>query len=89
MISNVVAIVVSIALVLSLFGALYAWYEASLRRFNGVVAKDVLASWDARLAQLPPYDREEVRAQPPVEVLEATFALPSPRQRRFQLSYTR
>ena len=89
MISNVVAIVVSIALVLSLFGALYAWYEASLRRFNGVVAKDVLASWDARLAQLPPYDREELRMQPPVEVLEATVALPSPRLRRFQLSYTR
>ena len=88
MISNVVAIVVSIALVVSLFGALYAWYEASLRRFNGVVAKDVLASWDARLAQLSPYDREELRTQPPVEVLEATFALPSPRQRRFQLSYT-
>lgn len=88
MISNVVAIVVSIALVVSLFGALYAWYEASLRRFNCVVAKDVLASWDARLAQLPPYDREELRTQPPVEVLEATFALPSPRQRRFQLSYT-
>ena len=89
MISNVVSIVVSIALVVSLFGALYAWYEASLRRFNGVVAKDVLASWDARLAQVPPYDREELRTQPPVEVLEATFALPSPRQRRFQLSYTR
>ena len=89
MITNVVAIVVSIALVLSLFGALYAWYEASLRRFNGVVAKDVLASWDARLAQLPPHDREELRMQPPVEVLEATVALPSPRLRRFELSYTR
>ena len=89
MITNVVAIVVSIALVLSLFGALHAWYEASLRRFNGVVAKDVLASWDARLAQLPPYDREELRMQPPVEVLEATVALPSPRLRRLELSYTR
>ena len=89
MISNVVAIVVSIAVVISLFGALYAWFEASQRRFNGVVAKDVLVSWDARLAQLPPYDREELRTQPPVEVLEATLALPSPRLRRFQLSYTR
>ena len=89
MISNVVAIVLSISVVISLFGALYVWFEASLRRFNGVVAKDVPASWDARLAQLPPHDREELRMQPPVEVLEATVALPSPRQRRLELSYTR
>ena len=83
MISNLVAVVASIAVVTSLFGALYAWFEASARRFNGAVAKDVLTSWDAQLAQLPPHEREELRTQPPVEVLEATFALPSPRARRF------
>jgi hypothetical protein len=88
MISNVIAVIVSIAVVLSLIGALYAWFEASLRRFNGAVAKDVLASWDAQLAQLPPYEREELRMQPPVEVLEAIVDLPSPRLSRFQLSYT-
>ena len=87
MISNVIAVVVSIAVVLSLFGALYAWFEASLCRFRGVVAKDVLAGWDAQLAQLPPDDREELRMQPPVAVLEAIVDLPSPRSRRFQLSY--
>ena len=87
MISDVIAVVVSIAVVLSLFGALYAWFEVSLRRFHGVVAKDVLAGWDAQLAQLPPDDREELRMQPPVAVLEAIVDLPSPRSRRFQLSY--
>ena len=88
MISNLIAVVVSIAVVLSLFGALYAWFEASLRRFHGVVAKDVLAGWDAQLAQLSPYDREELRMQPPVAVLEAIVDLPSPRSRRFRLSYS-
>jgi hypothetical protein len=80
MIVDVVAVVVSIAVVASLSGALYAWFVVSLRRFDGVVAKGVLASWEAHLAQLPPSDREAASAQPPVEVLEATFALPSPRQ---------
>ena len=89
MISNVVAIVVSIAVVTSLFGALYVWFEMSLQRFNGVAAKDVLARWDARLAELSLNDREQLRTQPPVEILEAIVALPSPRLRRFQLSYTR
>ena len=89
MMSNVVAIVLSIAVVPILVWALYGWFEASLRRFNRAVAKDVLASWDARLAQLTPYDREELSMQPPVEVLEATLALPSSRLRRPQLSYTR
>jgi hypothetical protein len=88
MVSNVIAVIGSIAVVLSLFGALYVWFEASLRRYNGVVAKDVLASWDAELAQLPPYEREELRMQPPVEVLEAITDSPSPRLSRSQLSWT-
>ena len=87
MMSSVAAVVVSIALVFSLFGALYVWFEASMRRFYGVVAKDVLAGWDAQLAQLAPRDREQLRMQPPVEVLEAIVDLPSPRFRRLGLSY--
>ena len=89
MINNVVAVVASIAVVTILFGALYVWFGVSLRRLNGAAATDVLARWDARLAELSPDDREQLRTQPPVEVLEPTVALPSPRLRRFQLSYTR
>jgi hypothetical protein len=89
MINDVVAVVASIAVVTSLFGALYVWFGVSLRRFNGAVAKDVLARWDARLAELSPDDREQVRTQPPVEVLEAIVALPSPQLQRFQLSDTK
>ena len=59
--------------------ALYGWFTMSLNRFNSVVAKDVLAAWDAELAKLSADDREELRAQPPAEVLEAILcsALPA------------
>lgn len=89
MITDVAAIVASIALVAGLCWALYGWFKVSLGRFNSVVAKDVLAAWDARLAKLSADDREQLRAQPPVEVLEALVALPSQRSRRFHLSYIR
>ena len=69
--------------------ALYGWFRLSIHRFDGVVAKDVLAAWDAKLAKLSVDDREQLRAQPPVAVLEALVALPSPRARRFQLTYIR
>ena len=89
MITGVAAVVASIAMVAGLCWALYGWFKVSLDRFNSVVAKDVLAAWDARLAKLSADDREQLRAQPPAEVLEAIVALPSQRSRRFQLSYIR
>ena len=66
--------------------ALFTWFQLSLRRFDAVVAQDVLTRWDAQMAELSEYDREEQRAQPPVEVLEAILALPSRPTRRFQPS---
>jgi hypothetical protein len=89
MIKDVEAILATIGVVTILCLALYGWFKVSLHRFNGVAAKDMLARWDAQLAELSPYDREQQSTQPPVEVLEAIVALPSPRSRRFQLSYTR
>lgn len=83
---NVLAALASIAVVASLGGALYLWFKVSLIRFHGVVANDVLTSWDAQLAELSDYERDQERAQPPVEVLEAILALPSARPRRFQLN---
>ena len=83
---NVLAAMASIAVVASLGGALYLWFTVSLHRFHGAVAKDVLTSWDAQLAELPEFEREQGRVQPPVEVLEAILALPSARPRRFQLN---
>jgi hypothetical protein len=82
----VLAALVSLAVVASLSVALYTWFQLSLRRFYAVVARDVLTDWDAQLAELPEYDREQQRAQPPVDVLEAILALPSRRPRRFQFS---
>ena len=75
------AIVVSIAVVAGLTGALYGWFKLSLRRFDVVMAKDVLFRWNAELAQLPVDERDRQRMQPPVEVLEAVVALPSRRLR--------
>ncbi len=86
---DIVAVVMSIAVVVGLCWALYGWFRLSINRFNGLAARDVLTAWDAELARLSVEDRERLRVEPPVEVLEALVAMPSPRSRRFQLSYTR
>jgi hypothetical protein len=83
---NVLAALASIAVVAGLGGALYGWFKLSMRRFHVVVANDVLTRWDAELAELSEYERDQERVQPPVEVLEAIFALPSARRQRFQLN---
>jgi hypothetical protein len=83
---NVLAALASIAVVAGLSGALYGWFKLSMHRFHGVVANDLLNRWDAQLAELSEFEREQERAQPPVEVLEAIFALPSARRQRFQLN---
>jgi hypothetical protein len=80
--SSIAAVVVAVVL----FGALYAWIRVAMILLNVAAAKDVLDRFDARVAKLPPDEREQVRAQPPVAVLEARLALPS---RRFQLSHPR
>ena len=89
MLTGIAAVLASIAVVAGLCWALHGWFKLSIHRFNRMVAKDVLAAWDAKLAKLSADDRERLRAQPPVAVLEALVDLPSPRARRFQLSYIR
>ena len=89
MLIDTAAVVASIAVLAGLCWALYGWFRLSIHRFDSVVAKDVLAAWDAKLAKLPADDRERLRAQPPAAVLEALVGLPSARVARFQLSYTR
>jgi hypothetical protein len=89
MFTDIAAVVASIAAVAGLCWALHGWFRWSINRFNSVAAKDVLAAWDAKLAKVSADDRERLRAQPPVAVLEALIALPSQRSRRFQLSYIR
>ncbi len=84
MLIDIAAVVASIAVLVGLCWALYGWFRLSIQRFNGVVAKDVLAAWDAKMAKLSVDDRERLRAQPPTAVLEALVALPSARARRFQ-----
>lgn len=83
------AIVAALAVVVGLSGVLYAWFRVSLDRFDSVAAKDMLSRWDAQLAELSESDREVARAHPPVEVLEAVLALPSPWSQRIQLTYSR
>src|ERR1700754_3750409 len=89
MLTDIAAVVTSIAVVAGLGWALHGWFTLSIGRFNRVAAKDVLAAWDAKLAKLPADDRERLRAQPPAAVLEALVGLPSARVARFQLSYRR
>ena len=68
MLIDIVAVVASIAVVAGLCWALYGWFRLSIHRFNGVLAKDVLAAWDAKLAKLSADDREQLRTQPPIAV---------------------
>jgi hypothetical protein len=82
----VLAAIAALAVVAGLSGALYGWFQLSLRRYQGVVARDVLTRWDAELAELPADERDQERWQPPVEVLEAILALPAERLRRHQRS---
>jgi hypothetical protein len=89
MLTDIAAVVASIGVVAGLCWALHGRFRLSISRFNSVAAKDVLAAWGAKLAELSADDRERLRVQPPVAVLEALAALPSQRSRRFQLSYMR
>jgi hypothetical protein len=86
MITNVLAIAAALGVVASLGVMLYGWFTVSFDRFQGVTAKDVLARWDAELAQMSDDDRERERRLPPVEVLNALIDLPSPRRRLVELS---
>lgn len=86
MIIDVLAVLASVGVVVGLAAVLYAWFVLSLRHFYGVVARDVLARWDARLADLPEPDRARLQATPPIEVLEALLDLPARRPRRMQLT---
>jgi hypothetical protein len=89
MLIDIVAVVASIAVLAGLCFALYGYFRLSIHRFDGAVAKDVLDAWDAELAKLSVDDREQLRAQPPIAVLEAHVGLPSARARRFQLTNIR
>ena len=86
MIIGITAVAASIAVLAGLCWALYGWFTMSLNRFNSFVAADVLAAWDSELSKLSADEREELRSQPPAEVLEAILALPSPRPWRLQAS---
>jgi hypothetical protein len=86
MITNILALLAALGVVTGLGASLYAWFHMSLARANSIAAKDVLNRWDAELAELSDAERERQRTQPPIEVLEAAVALPSPRQWRLQLS---
>jgi hypothetical protein len=79
MIANIATGVAAVVLVNGLFAGLYIWFYLSERRLAGEAASHVLATWDARLAPLSPRERAELGAQPPLEVLEALFALPAGR----------
>jgi hypothetical protein len=62
MIVNVLVALASLAVLCGLSVALYAWFRLSLQRFYAMVARDVLTDWDAQLAELSEYDREQQRA---------------------------
>lgn len=89
MIINILATLAALGVVTSLSVVLYTWFTVSLARAHGAAAKDVLQRWDSELAELSDTERERQRFEPPVEVLEAAMALPSPRQWRGQVSYAR
>lgn len=65
MLIDIAAVVASLAVLAGLCWALYGWFRLSIHRFNGVIAKDVLAAWDAEMAKPSVDDRERLRTQAP------------------------
>jgi hypothetical protein len=78
-VSTLVANVVAIAAVIGLLAGAYVY---TCRLLIKEIDKDLLADWDRRLALVSPDERDQLRSRPPLEVLEAIFAMPSPRERR-------
>ena len=79
MVSTLVDNVVAIAAVIGLLGGVYVY---TCRLLIKEIDKDLLTDWDRRLALVSPDERDDLRSRPPVDVLEAIFAMPSPRERR-------
>ena len=79
MVSTLVANVMAIAAVV---GFLTGFYVYTCRLVINEIDKDLLANWDRRLALVSRDERDDLRSRPPVEVLEAIFAMRSPRERR-------
>ncbi len=79
MVSTLVDNVVAIAAVIGLLVGVYVY---TCRLLIKEIDKDLLADWDRRLALVSPDERDELRSRPPVDVLEAIYAMPSPRERR-------
>jgi hypothetical protein len=78
-VTTLVANVVAIAAVIGLIAGVYVY---TCRLLIKEIDKDLLEDWDRRLALVSPDERDQLRSRPPVEVLEAIFAMPSPRERR-------
>lgn len=79
----VCTIVVNVVAIAAVIGILIGFYVYTCRLLFKEMDKDLLAKWDLRLALVSPDERDHLRSHPPVEVLDAIFAMPSPRKRRF------
>jgi len=78
-VSTLVGNVVAIAAVIGLLAGVYVY---TFRLLIKEIDKDLLAGWDRSLTLVSPDERDQLRSRPPLEVLEAIFAMPSPRERR-------
>jgi hypothetical protein len=74
--------VTNVAAVAAVIGMLTGVYVYTCRLLIKEIDKDLLADWDRRLALASPDERDDMRSRPPVDVLEAIFAMSSPRERR-------
>ena len=79
MVSTLVANVAAIAAVIGLIAGVYVY---TCRLLITEIDKDLLEDWDRRLALVSPDERDHLRSHPPADVLEAIFAMPSPREQR-------
>jgi hypothetical protein len=78
----VVSTLANVVAIASVIGLLTGVYVHTCRLLIKEIDKDLLADWDRRLALVSPDERAHLRSRPPVDVLEAIFAMPSPRERR-------
>jgi len=79
----VCTIVFNVVAIAAVIGILVGAYAYTCRLLVKEMDKDLLAEWDLRLALVSPNERDHLQSRPPVEVLDAIFAMPSPRKQRF------
>ena len=77
MVLDVLAVLLCVAVFAATLLLLTAIFRMHVRRYDRLVATDLLDDWQMRLLLLDPASRERARLSPPPNVVAAMVALPA------------